>query len=224
MSAIRVMVVEDDLRTAALHGEHVGRIEGFELAAVVHSVQQALRELERDPRIDLILLDFDLPDGHGLAIVRALRAAGHRSEVIAVTAAREVDEVQTALSHGVVSYVVKPFTFRMLRDRLQQYRDYRDQLSESSTVEQSEVDRLFGLLRPPPTELPKGMSVETLRAVQQALRRFPEGCSATEVALIVGANRVTARRYLEHLADSGVVTRAVLYGGRGRPTLQYRLK
>ncbi|WP_437440963.1 hypothetical protein [Rathayibacter oskolensis] len=35
-------------------------------------------------------------------------------------------------------------------------------------------------------------------------------------------SRVTARRYLEHLADTGVAERAPRYGSPGRPELEYR--
>ncbi|HET6166819.1 MAG TPA: FaeA/PapI family transcriptional regulator, partial [Marmoricola sp.] len=45
---------------------------------------------------------------------------------------------------------------------------------------------------------------------------------ATEVADAMGASRVTARRYLEHLADEGLVDRAPRYGGSGRPEFEYR--
>ena len=66
------------------------------------------------------------------------------------------------------------------------------------------------------------MSAETLREVTAALRDADGGLSATEVAALVGASRVTARRYLEHLADAGRVERQPRYGGAGRPEVEYR--
>jgi response regulator of citrate/malate metabolism len=45
--------------------------------------------------------------------------------------------------------------------------------------------------------------------------------SATEVSGAIGASRVTARRYLEHLADEGAVDRSPRYGGTGRPEVAY---
>ena len=66
------------------------------------------------------------------------------------------------------------------------------------------------------------MSGETLREVTEALRDAPGGLSATEVAALVGASRVTSRRYLEHLADAGRVERQPRYGRSGRPEVEYR--
>ena len=46
--------------------------------------------------------------------------------------------------------------------------------------------------------------------------------TASQVAAVIGASRVTARRYLEHLADSGSAGRESRYGGTGRPEVEYR--
>jgi len=70
--------------------------------------------------------------------------------------------------------------------------------------------------------LPKGMSPQSLDAVVMVLRPSSEGLSATEVAGVLGASRVTARRYLEFLADSALVVRRSRYGSAGRPEVEYR--
>ena len=46
--------------------------------------------------------------------------------------------------------------------------------------------------------------------------------SATEVMAALGMSRVTARRYLEYLADAGTVSRTPRYGAPGRPENEYR--
>ena len=66
------------------------------------------------------------------------------------------------------------------------------------------------------------MSSETLRDVTAALRDAGSGLSATEAAALVGASRVTVRRYLEHLADGDLAERRPRYGGSGRPEVEYR--
>jgi len=66
------------------------------------------------------------------------------------------------------------------------------------------------------------MSAESLRQVTDALRGAAGPLSASEVAQAIGASRVTARRYLEHLADESLVDRAQRYGGSGRPEVEYR--
>jgi len=222
---VRVLVVEDEEVAAQAHASYVDRVDGFEVAGVARSGNEALRQLSNDRGIDLVLLDMHLPDGHGLALLQRMRAAGHPCDVIAVTSARDLDVVRRAVSQGVVQYLLKPFTFGAFRTKLEQYAAYRHRLGDTrEEVVQEEVDRLLGLLRAGPgtTPLPKGMSVETLREVTDVLRTSAAGLSATEVGVAIGASRVTARRYLEHLADQALLERRQRYGGGGRPEVEYR--
>ncbi len=227
--SVRVLVVEDEARAAEAHASYVDRVPGFEVAGVARSVTDTLRlldaERERGRSVDLILLDMNLPDGHGLGLLQRIRSAGHMCDVIAVTSARDLDVVKAAVSQGVVQYLLKPFTFAGFRTKLQQYAAYRQRFAETDEeVVQEEVDQLLGLLRSGAgtAHLPKGMSQATLRQVTSVLRSSAEGLSASEVATQVGASRVTARRYLEHLADAQMVDRHVRYGGSGRPEVEYR--
>lgn len=222
---VRVLVVEDEALAAEAHAAYTARVEGFEVAGIARSAAEAARFLTADRHVDLILLDMNLPDGHGLGLLRKLRAAGHLSDVIAVTSARDADVVRHAVAQGVVLYLLKPFTYPTFRAKLEQYAAYRAQLATASEqVAQDEVDRLFGSLRTGAGggALPKGMSAETLWQVTVVLRGADGALSATEVAAALGASRVTARRYLEHLADGGQVDRRPRYGGSGRPEVEYR--
>jgi response regulator of citrate/malate metabolism len=221
---VRVLVVEDDELSAQAHADYVRRTAGFELVAVARSAGEASRLLRSDRAVDLVLLDMHLPDGHGLGLLQTVRAEGHACDVIAVTAARDVDVVKRAVSQGVVLYLLKPFTYAAFRNKLEQYADYRRRLDDSdSAVGQEDVDRMLGVLRTSsPSALPKGMSAATLRDITAALRGSPDARSASEVATSVGASRVTARRYLEYLAAERMVQRGVRYGGSGRPEVEYR--
>ncbi|MFJ4869584.1 response regulator [Streptomyces sp. NPDC088757] len=217
---LRVLVVEDDPVAADAHALYAGRVEGFTVVGVAHSRAAAVRVLDRTP-VDLILLDLYLPDGHGLQLLRALRAAGHAADVIAVTSARDLAVVREGVSLGVVQYVLKPFAFATLRDRLVRYAEFRAAAGEASG--QDEVDRALAALRAPrPAALPKGLSAPTLETVTRALRAAPEGLTAAEAGTAVGISRITARRYLEHLVTEGRAVRAPRYGQIGRPELRYR--
>jgi response regulator of citrate/malate metabolism len=222
---VRVLVVEDEQLAAEAHATYTNRVEGFEVAGVARSAGDAARALAADPSIDLVLLDMHLPDGHGLGLLQRLRAAGHLCDVIAVTSARDAEVVRHAVAQGVVLYLLKPFSFATFRAKLEQYAEYRARLAATaSEVVQADVDQLIGTLRTRggSAPLPKGMSAESLRQVTDALRAAASGLSATEVAASIGASRVTARRYLEHLADEGLAERAQRYGGSGRPEVEYR--
>lgn len=216
---ILVLIVEDDPVAAEAHRQYVERVAGFTVAGVVHSGGEALRFCERH-RVDLVLLDFYLPDTHGLAVCRALRASGSAVDVIAVTSARDLAVVKAAVSVGVVQYLLKPFTFGSLREKLERYVRFRESVGEAA--DQTDVDRALATLRTPgQNPLPKGMSAQTLDAIVAALRAEPDGMPAGTAAATTGVSRVTARRYLEYLADNGLARREPHYGQVGRPEVWY---
>lgn len=217
---ISVLVVEDEEITAEANRLYVERMPGFEVAGVVRSGGEALRFLRRDP-VDLVLLDLYLPDMHGLEVCRAVRAAGLACDVIVVTSARDLAMVRSAVSAGVAQYLLKPFTFATLKEKLARYAAFRS--TEGQVSVQGDVDRALATLRGG-SDLPKGMTQDTLDAVVARLRERPDGLSAQAVGAAIGVSRVTARRYLEHLTEAGVADRVPRYGGVGRPELVYRVR
>jgi response regulator of citrate/malate metabolism len=236
---ISVLIVEDELAAAEALAQHVDRVPGFAMAGRVHTGADALRRAATGG-VDLVLLDIYLPDMSGLEVLRRLRAAGRTVDVIATTRARDLSVVQAAVSFGVTQYLVKPFTFGAVRQKLERYAAYRTSLTGAPVlVAQGEIDNLFGALRGrvEASGLPKGVGRESLQAVVAALRTALEqdavgshpvddeavgGRSAAEIARQLGMSRVTTRRYLEYLVDAGLAQRQARYGGTGRPELEYR--
>jgi response regulator of citrate/malate metabolism len=233
LSNIRVLVVEDEAIAAAAHAAYVGRLAGFELAGTAPDGQSALRLLNdlaaAGNPVELVLLDMNLPDLHGLDIARRMRASGILADIVAITAVRELAIVRSAVAIGVVQYLIKPFTYATFADKLESYRQFRQQLagppggSGKTGASQTDVDQAFASLRAPSElPLPKGLSVSTLASVQEFMKEQQGAVSATEVMDALGMSRVTARRYLEYLADAGTVSRTARYGTPGRPENEYR--
>jgi response regulator of citrate/malate metabolism len=225
---IHVLLVDDDALTLELHRTYLERLEGFDVVAECTGARAAVSAiLERPPAegIDLVLLDMTMPDGTGLDVLRHVRARAADVDVIAVTGVRDADVVRQMVGLGVAQYLVKPFPFAVFRDRLEQYRAYRERARETSgPATQSEIDAMLGALRPAaPVALPKGLSAETLERVTVSVREHGP-LSAAEAAQALGMSRVAARRYLEHLADEGRVERSPRYGTPGRPETEYRWK
>ncbi|MBQ0826721.1 response regulator [Streptomyces tagetis] len=222
---IGVLVVDDDFMVARVHRAFVERVEPFRVVGVAGTGEQALAAVDA-LRPDLVLLDLYLPDLFGLDAIPRLRAAGHDCDVMVVSAAREVDAVRGAVRHGVVDYLLKPFEFEELRARLERYAAQRGRLLGTVVRSQADVDRVLAGPSVPAVfpALPKGMSVETARLVERALREADGTLSASECAALTGVSRVSARRYLEHFHTTGSAEVSLRYGAAGRPERRYRLR
>ncbi|MFS0729454.1 response regulator [Curtobacterium sp. 1P10AnD] len=219
---VRVLIVEDEPLTAEAHAAYLARLDGFTVVGSAATGRAMLAAVAAE-QPDLVLLDLNLPDAHGLQLVRALRAAGSAVDVIAVTAAHDARGVKNAIALGIVQYLVKPFSYRTFAERLTTYREFRRGFEDRRSLTQADIDQSLGSLRPTaPPDHEKGIARETLDAVRAHLVQADGAASASEVADALGISRVTARRYLEHLIGAGQAGKDVRYSGPGRPEYAYR--
>lgn len=239
MSAIRTLIIDDDVAVAGIHHGFLLARGGFDVVAMAHTGQQGL-DLAAELRPELVLLDIHLPDMSGLDVLHRLRGRQHPVDVLVITASRELDTVRGAMAGGVLHYLVKPFTSQALNERLDGYVRLREELAAGAAgpLDQDSIDRLVAPARPsaPPAaagqpghatpaaaavRLPKGLSRPTLDAVIEALKASPEDVSAAGLALQLGLSRVSARRYLEYLVVHGHARLTPRYGAAGRPENRY---
>ncbi len=216
---ISVLIVEDDFRVADLHREFVERCAGFSVVGVALTAGQAL-EMNEQLTPDLILLDLYLPDHHGLDIVATLRSDSG-ADVIVVTAARDVLNIRSAMQHGALFYLVKPFRFAAFRERLDAYVQLRSRLIAEPEMSQQAIDLAYSGLRTQVQDLPKGLSAQTLEMIERTLRESNQSLTSEAVAHVTGVSRVTARRYLIYLVEAGRAEVHSEYGTPGRPKHLY---
>jgi two-component system, OmpR family, phosphate regulon response regulator PhoB len=117
MAKPRILIIEDergltDVLTYNLHRE------GYE-TVVAHDGQEGLRKAQTNPP-DLILLDLMLPGMDGLEVCRQLRASKQTSRVpiLMLTAKGEETDQVVGFSVGADDYVTKPFSVKVLVQRI----------------------------------------------------------------------------------------------------------
>lgn len=218
MTVLRTLIVEDDRQVADVTRAFVDRHPRYRVAGVAGTAAgatQALANLE----IDLVLLDMQLPDGLGLDVLRTARARGYGGEVVALTAARDVDTVRVARQLGVRHYLVKPFSMKALHQRMDEVAvSLNGPVALGAALDQGDVDRLMTGSVP----VVSSRESHTLGAVAEALAALPDGVSASAIGETLGLARVTARRHLERLVEQGRAEVEPVYGRAGRPEMVYR--
>lgn len=224
MTPIRLLIIEDDRKIAEIQRRFVERLEQVELCGIAHTLADARDQIDVLAP-DLILLDVYFPDGNGLELLRELRAADSGSDVILITAAKEVETLRSALRGGVFDYILKPLVFERLQEAVDRYREHLERLSGLHQIAQKEVDALLPRSSADDTHtaderLPKGIDALTLDKIREVMAGGGHH-SAEEVGNAIGASRTTARRYLEYLVGSGEMSAEVTYGSVGRPERRY---
>jgi response regulator of citrate/malate metabolism len=229
-ASIKAVIVEDDPMVAEINSRYLKKVPGLNLVGVFSNGQKALTHLLESPA-DLVILDVYMPELSGLELLRAMRREGLKSEVIMVTAANDAKLVDELLKLGVADYLVKPFTESRFIEALEKCQARIKTVYSGDELSQQAIDRLMGgrmedepkSVVPPDT--PKGLQPATLETVQRALagqKKAFRGCE--ELAAEVGLSKVTVRRYLNHLAEKGLVESVIDYDTGGRPSVKYRLR
>jgi two-component system OmpR family response regulator len=112
---MRVLVAEDDERLAGLL-ERALQEAGY-LPTVTFDGPSALAAAGRGG-FDLLLLDWNLPGLSGPQIIAALRAHGHATPVLLLTARSDLSDRVAGLDAGADDYLAKPFELQELLARL----------------------------------------------------------------------------------------------------------
>ncbi len=121
----RILVVEDNTRHAGLMRDELEGELPTATVALATTVAQA-REALAAERFDLCILDFQLPDGDGLELLREIRAAEREEAVVLVTTSTSPEVAVEAMKIGAEDYIVKeegyvsilPFVVREVLERV----------------------------------------------------------------------------------------------------------
>jgi DNA-binding NtrC family response regulator len=105
MPAATILIVDDDALLRHALAARFGD-EGYD---VVEAATAAEATDAISPDVDLALLDFHLPDGDGLSILKTLKERSPDTVVIMMTAFSSVENAVAAMKLGAFHYVNKPF-------------------------------------------------------------------------------------------------------------------
>ncbi|RAK19381.1 two-component system response regulator DctR [Anoxybacillus vitaminiphilus] len=224
MNAVyNVLLIEDDPMVQEVNRQFIENVSGFKVIGTAGNGVEGIQMI-RTLQPDLVIIDIYMPNQDGLETLQQIRMEGHSVDVIAITAASDIETVRRVLQNGAFDYIMKPFKFERLKQSLENYRSFQSKLTTKEKITQAELDSL--LLQNEQEsygELPKGLNSITLQNIIDYLIQQNVPVSAEEVAEGVGIARVTARRYLEYLEKCQQVKLHIQYGGVGRPVNRYAI-
>ena len=116
---MRALVIDDSKAMRCLLGRMLRGLD-FEVVEAANG-RQALERLQEIGKVDLALVDWNMPEMSGLEFIRKVRAEHTYDGVLLmmVTTETEMANVVRALAAGANEYVMKPFTQEVIVEKLQ---------------------------------------------------------------------------------------------------------
>ncbi|RFU63649.1 response regulator [Peribacillus saganii] len=228
---INVLLIEDDPMVQEVNRQFIERLENFRIIATASNGEDGINKIKTlSP--DLVILDVFMPLKDGITTLYEIRKEQLDVDVIVVSAANDQQTIRKMIQYGAFDYIIKPFKFERLKQILEKYYLFRTKISLDKLMSQNQLDQVrfqagnsaVFIEKGVQETLPKGLNEATLKQIFDFLTKQVHALSAEEVADGVGIARVTARRYLDYLRETGAVELDMQYGGIGRPVNKYILK
>lgn len=224
---LNILIVEDDPMVAQINQQFIKKIDDQTSVDIASNVKEAIKHIE-NKEIDLLLLDIYMPEENGLTFLKYIREQGYKIDAILITAATDVEEIQTAFRYGAVDYLIKPFDFERFQQSLLRYKKGLTFFNKTSSINQTDIDAEFlnkeVVDRDSELKLPKGVTEATLQVIINKMKYFEENeFSTDDISKRVNISRVSVRKYLKFLTDIEVLEESLNYG-IGRPINFYKVK
>ncbi|TAL26964.1 MAG: response regulator [Alphaproteobacteria bacterium] len=122
--SIKILII-DDMRSNRIVLDRQLKSLGFEKIDQAPGVIEAVEKMQATP-YDIIITDWNMPNGTGLDLLKACRQDNNYDSVAIVmaTSASETGALAEALKEGATDYIVKPVTDNDLADHMNKILDW----------------------------------------------------------------------------------------------------
>ena len=225
MESFRVMIVEDDFRVADINKSVTEDVDGYKVVKIAKTASEALSFIENELP-DLIIVDIYLPDLNGMELIKKIRNYEYPVDFILITAAHDASTIENSMRYGVFDYIIKPFAFSRFKEALENYKKYRLTISNSGEYDQDKINRIIShnSAASGSAEMPKGITMFTLEKIEEAVSSCFTSFTIEEVIQKMKLSKITVRRYLEYMSESGLLIKTYEHKKAGRPVIIYTKK
>jgi len=116
-SKLKLLSVDDEVEITKLVRLYFSK-RGYDVIEA-HSGQEAIQKIEKNPDIDVLLLDVMLPDMSGVEILEQVRGYLSNAVIIVVSGVNDLDTVVNSMKLGADDYAVKPFRLGELESKIE---------------------------------------------------------------------------------------------------------
>ena len=116
----KMIIVDDDTDVSNSLGNYFPWEENnFRVVEKFYDGYSAYNYLQQN-HVDLILSDIKMPGMDGIELAKKLAGQDRKEVIVFVSAYRDFEFARKALEYGVCYYFLKPFTYREIKEKLEQ--------------------------------------------------------------------------------------------------------
>lgn len=222
----KVIIVEDDPMVAMINNHYVEQDKRFHVVQSFRNGNDAFKYLSEN-QVDLAILDVYMPVLDGLSLLKKIRTAEIKTDVIMVTASNDRNTLDTVLNFGTIDYLVKPFVQERFQQALDKFVKSNLQKKDVCVLDQNKIDEIMNNEYSSfvNVELPKGIQEKTLNKIREYLKEESNfGHTSEQIAAFLDISKVTIRKYMHYLIQTKEVTEQINYDTGGRPCMVYFLR
>ena len=167
-------------------------------------------ELFKKHRPNLIIVDYHMPKYDGLITVKKIRKIDDTVAILVLTVDERHEVLDKFMEVGATDFSVKPVKAPDLIARI----NVNLRINAMQVQNKKDKESVF---------VDKGISVATLKMIEDYLKTNPKEQSIKEISLGVELAYQTVHRYIQYLVDKKRVELVLKYGKVGRPLNHYKL-
>src|SRR5437016_1908693 len=180
----RIMVVDDDANMRDLMNTLL-ESEGYEVIPAENAA--AAQAAFEGPQPDAVLLDLQLPDGHGLDLLPSIKKQWPETEVIVMTGNATFDAAVEATKRGAYHFINKPLDTQGLLVTVERALEHKQQSEENSSLRRA-LSTMSG-----------GATPVFRSAAMQTVVRTVERVAPSDVSILITGESGTGKEVIADL-------------------------
>lgn len=198
--AAKILVVDDSVVDRMIISN---MLSDFEVITASDGVE-ALRKIDEDPDIDLVILDLYMPEMDGFELLDRLRSNEKYSKmrVVILTNADEIENEIRGLRLGAVDYIRKPINIESLRIRI----DIHIKLKEAQKVVERDNQKLDRMVaeRTREAEMARDITIRALVGLLEIrdIESFQHTTRTQKIMKVLSESLRSKDKYKDILTDA----------------------
>jgi DNA-binding NarL/FixJ family response regulator len=189
---VRVVIVEDDPPTVGLLQSAIDATDDIEIVGVAHNVASGMK-LVAAGGYEVLLCDLGLPDGSGLALIRASAARHPAADILVITVFADQARVLDSIKAGARGYLLKDEHFADCVD------DIRDIRKGGSPISPIIARQLLIQFQPTPRVVQTSVQEELSPRELEILNLLARGYSNPEIGELLTISKMTVGTHVKNI-------------------------